>query len=834
MELPFVKHIFSTHNSRSVAASLAVVMAFSAGCRHFKPYGDIKDARPAPADGSAAHQPSNRVDQSQSPFGTDGGEGPSALARASESAQPSLDELLASDDWISPVTLDAGAEYRWRHAAEAGLMAAGDAHRAQLYGALQSPNEVIAANATIVLGRFGEKAVFDRLAAAVHSSSLREPQRCAAAEVLARFDDPRTKEVLRESIERNGTSATRRTEASLPKLHATLIRGLARHVDPADDVRFREALKSPVGQVRRAALAAWAEGKNGHVPIEAIDLRTDSDQFTRVAALDMIARRNVPRAIEYLTRALADYESQVKLAAVAGLGEVNENEARDTLRQLLQDRSERIREAAVVALARQGDVASVLTAAEDKSWRVRRAVAAALADWPTAEASTVVAQLLEDRSTQVQQEVVNTLVRWPLEGAGPLLLEVLEKSTYAARLEAADYLKTHWPPAAGYAVDAPPERRGAMLADLRTQWTRQFGDVRLDRTVETAHDDAGDRTVSPQRLEQVAHAIASLNQPQQTPNQTGQALARLDAFGEDLIPALSQLVRQRGLIVPERVYRDVLPRHSDVFETLARLVTPEVAGRRVASARLVEQAADNGLGPLEMERLATLVITDPDELVWRNVLSAIANESEEPAARIAYAALSHPDAEVRRRGCIFLEAHPSNRHAPALVAALADRNGAVQRAAAAALGRCGELPDPAPLESFLNSTDETLQLLAARSLTMLGHPSGNAALERMLHHPDHRVRRGAAAAVGELGPPQGLIYVPTLIGLLDDRLDVRHAALESLEKIAGRNVAVEPGEVTLSSDEVKVRWQRWWESRQQTGIRAGTVREAGIGRPAGR
>ncbi len=61
-------------------------------------------------------------------------------------------------------------------------------------------------------------------------------------------------------------------------------------------------------------------------------------------------------------------------------------------------------------------------------------------------------------------------------------------------------------------------------------------------------------------------------------------------------------------------------------------------------------------------------------MVWQNVLTAVAAEGSEPAIRLAYTAIGHPAAEVRRRACEHLAAHPSPAHAEVLLPALQDAN----------------------------------------------------------------------------------------------------------------------------------------------------------------
>jgi len=61
-------------------------------------------------------------------------------------------------------------------------------------------------------------------------------------------------------------------------------------------------------------------------------------------------------------------------------------------------------------------------------------------------------------------------------------------------------------------------------------------------------------------------------------------------------------------------------------------------------------------------------------------------------------------------------------------------------------------------------------------------------------------------AMGEL---EDAVFLPALMVLIDDRRDVQLAALISLAKIAGRDVANEDGTAVLPDEQVR-RWKRWY------------------------
>ena len=334
-------------------------------------------------------------------------------------------------------------------------------------------------------------------------------------------------------------------------------------------------------------------------------------------------------------------------------------------------------------------------------------------------------------------------------------------------------------------------------------------------------------------------------------------VAALVDFGPGLVEALEQLACDRQQLLPEVIYRDVLPHYGEVFIALDQLESPDVAERRRAAGRLAELGHERPLGRLAVQRLAQLAVAEPDPLVWQRVLTAVAGDGSEPSIRLAYAAVSHPSPEARRRACEHLAAHPHPGHVQMLLPALDDPNHTVVCAAVRALGALGRrgaldrggatagLPssargvDPvapphcwtsqqchpvtpshclaiqqchAPLQRLLRTSDEHLRLETAIALVQLDDPAGTAALQRLAYSSDTRIRLQAAVAMGNTADSA---HVPTLIHLLDDSLAVRRAALEGLSKIVGPQEWEFDDQRPASTSERVGRWKQWFERREQ-------------------
>ncbi len=503
-----------------------------------------------------------------------------------------------------------------------------------------------------------------------------------------------------------------------------------------------------------------------------------------------------PQARQFLSEALRDTDLNVRFAAIAGLGALGDLQSQATLKNLAKDRVDGIRAEAVQALAHAGAKQAVLEAAHDTSWRVRLRVARALAGYTGRDGAAVAAKFLDDASAEVQRQTVAGLAQWPLEQAGPLLLAAMGKATFVTRKTAAEQLASRWPPAAEFSADGPLPRRQELLAKLQIRFQQQFSPIDRDALRQALAAPRPAAKVTPEQVDRVGQLLQQ------------QDLRGLREFGPGLVGALEQLVVDRQQNLPEAVYRDVLPQCQPVFATLVRLASPEVAMRRQAAGELIVLTQNQPLGRLAACRLSQQVAAETDPLVWQSVLTAVASDPSEPAARLACAAMSHPSDEVRRRACQHLAAHPDPAYVRVLLPALQDQSHAVVVGAVRALAAIGRLDDRQPLRQLLRSDNEEVQLEAAVALARLGDAKGVAALDCMACSDAPEIRAAAARAMGELANAS---FTGTLVHLLDDhRVTVSRAALLSLPKAAGRDVAQSADGSPVGTAEQIRRWKQWY------------------------
>ncbi|MBN2580864.1 MAG: HEAT repeat domain-containing protein [Pirellulales bacterium] len=719
--------------------------------------------------------------------------------------------------WIH--STDPQAAFRWYNPRLEEILNRPAERRPDLTALLSDPDPGVSANAAIAAGREKLPAACTPLGDAIRAPDLPAPMRCAAAEALGHIPTTAARSELQQlldqygqfrkdqpsaregdspffSAKKSGQSPGSRRAPYFGKLHAELLRGLARHVDPGDDLRFRDALHSPSAEVREAALSVWAVGKRGALPIEAADLRTSRDTRVRAAALTALAARRHPRALEYLTAALRDQNLEVRIAAVRGLGVLGTPEALTMLQKLLKDRSMMIRGAAVTALAEAG-AASALEAATDDSWRVRAKTAEALADFPTPDGAAVAEQLIVDRSLSVQTATVKALESWPVERSGPLLLKALAESAFATRKAAAEQLAAGWPAAGEFSPDAPATRRAEIIERLRLEFAAEFG-AQTAPAVRPAGYQEASRGISPREMQDVAENLERKN------------YAALRAYGDRLVPALEQWRFRYERPLPEAVYREVLPQCDPIFEVIDRLGATDQRQRRQATAELAHAAAKKPTSRLALDRVRQLLLNQQDPLTWQTVLTGLSDVDQPPVHEIACVGLGHGAAEVRLRACEYLAAHPLPEDAPALLTALKDRQAEVVCAAVRALSASGGAADGRPFRDLLGATSGEVQLAAAEALAQTGDPAGKSSLERLACSPDPLVRARTAQAMGRYPDPA---FVPPLIRLLSDKNTVAHAALGSLPKVVGKDVSQPPGQPPPTTTERILRWKRWFEKQ---------------------
>ncbi|HZZ72794.1 MAG TPA: HEAT repeat domain-containing protein [Pirellulales bacterium] len=673
--------------------------------------------------------------------------------------EPAAANEFADEHWIAAIPdkgTAAARGWRWRNLAleqwELKYADQQDQKRETLARAVRDKSSVVAANAAILLGRASDPQAMAPLLKAIEDPTLKQPLRRAAAEALGAL--PPKKGVL--ALHTALRAIERKIGLAQPAynfdLNAELLTTLAELRTADEEPEFTRALEKSEPQARVVALERWAQPGETPLPAKALDLCQDADPRVRLAAVHALMARPSTFGEDPLLRASRDPKLEVKLAAIAALGKLHSDQARQALEQLLVRDGELVRAAAATALIEAGSPTAIFTAGADKSWRVRIAAAAGLATFQADYPLALVKKLLQDPSGDVERAAIAAIASWPLATAGPLWLAELDSSAYASRKAAAIQLAEQWPPAKDYSADAPAERRAARVIELRQKWGDQFG--------------------------------AAIGSPPS-------AAHREPAAAQIKAPELDSTLRQ----------------------AISRLDSPDLAERREAVQQITQAAARQPLHDDVLAACVQKIIPSQDPTVWQAIFSALAEDRRPAVVDLACAGLSHPSADVRRRACEVLAAAGRAENAPALVASLSDAQIAVQIAAAKALGRIGTAREAKPLAELLSSSDRTVRVTAATSLLRLQPAEAAAALERLTYDRDERIRRQAAEAMGQSDNAE---FVPTLIRLLDDRPSVQLAAVAGLDQLLGHDTLppAEPDAASETADRRARRWKAWHAAQQ--------------------
>ncbi|MDZ4821109.1 MAG: HEAT repeat domain-containing protein [Planctomycetota bacterium] len=793
-----------------LAATLLLLCAVGTGCgfingspRWAKLFSADND--PLPADSSPAADKAAAKAQADP-----------QLAKATSSHLLDTSAALADPNWVtivSPESTSTSEEspFTLRHFGLDSVLAREDAQQI-LKAALKSPSEVTRVNAAIGLGHIKQSSAVPRLVEIVRGEQLKLTTRQAAVESLSAMQSPTAASAISQLTSHYGAYQGAARQRYVPALHASLLRAAAQ-AGVADLQKHAVAgLHSPAVEARLAAVNACQKLDPKLLPSDIFVYAADVDPRVRSAALRLLTAATHEQAQECSERGLKDIDLTVRTTAIECLGKLGGPANQKSLTALLSDSSELIRATAITQLASYQDLALLDPVLADKSWRVRAAAAEALATLPPEKARPLGEKLLRDPSSEVQKRVISAVTNWPMEQAGPLLLTALEKRSPLLRRAAAEQFQDRWPEVAdetariiaGQQVD---------IAALTQRWQAAFSKQSLVTVTAEQPEFAANENApaSGHNLVELAELVRQFQQSAPGEYTWNEQYARLSVWPE-LCKDLEQLYGGHAVEIPAAILEQVLPRQDQRFAALERIRSGSESEGRIAMASLLELAEAEPLPRFGLRRLAEILEKQPDAELWELSLKMIASAASPDALRIATAAASHPTAEVRRRACVYLGEHPSQRAGEVLLRTLKDDNAAVVEAAVVALGSQSLISDYKPLEQLLLSPALPLRVRVAASLSRLGAESGMKALARLSNDTSPGVRLQSAIAMGEVASTMATLpgtdaWTAELIRLLDDpRADVRRAALHSLPSVAGS--AAPDAEATAEQ------WKEWYSQQR--------------------
>ena len=763
--------------------------------------------------------------------------------------------LAKSGGWMgTPVPKQDKVPWNWYHPQIEEILAWPKENDRAIRLSLQKKEPVSATNAAICLARCGDTSGVSILIGAIRSPRLDMSLRAAAAEAFASLDSSvQTVQKLIDEFSDEGKTPR-------PVLYRELITGLARHVDPAGDTRFLKALRSQDVDVRNAAIEAWKKSQGKVLPDEVVHLAADSSEKNRCAVMHALGTHDHPQRMHYLDSGLRDINYLVRIAAVESLGQIGTQEAIDRLQESTKSNSPIVRAAAVRSFAQAGRSELALPLVKDEAWQVRLAVAEALPKIPSGKALEAAGELLHDRTPRVQQEILSSIKGWPLAQSGPLLLDAIENLSFHSRQEAITQLASQWEPARNFPRHAPEDVRKRAIIELRSEFQKAFGSLDQYAANPVEQDTSSSKPVQidPELILRAKRLIAKHDDPRCASADRYQIRQMIrNDLGRDPLAVLEHLVFEEHQDLPEAFYTTVLPDLDPTFDILYKmqiqtkpvsswLKSQASLSRRRAASKLIRLTAERQPSRLALDRLAELMLQETDPLVWRSVMIALADNGSESMLQMVRIAIGHDSSDIRRRACEWLAAHPDPDHFHLLKPALNDSDLGVKVAAVRAVVAGGKLKDSAPLQNMLDDTqassvvrnlppannppptasqkeieplkkllgdtNEELRVEVAYALAAFGDENGVQAIKQLAQSRDANVRQKAAEAMGRLEDPR---YTSFLIQLLDDHLNVRRAALNSLPKTVGHEVPAAGNYQPQTTAEITARWKEWYANHNR-------------------
>jgi HEAT repeat protein len=500
-----------------------------------------------------------------------------------------------------------------------------------------------------------------------------------------------------------------------------------------------------------------------------------------------VAHRDGDRHAEAIRNALQSPAAPVRMEATRAYLIGRHSPPRELIDRAADDVAS-VRAVAIQALAQTQHAeaqACVLRALSDYDLTVRLAAIEALGVLPAAENAARLNELRESSTDVIRAAAVKALAARGDVGA---VVGAVEDKSWRVRSAVAESLLK-----LSYTKREPLARAlvGDASLEVQRRLVRALADWPLDEAIPLLLTAIEGRTAATRRdateqLQARWPAAAELS-----PHASREALAAESARLREVWQQDYGAEVARRMAMPSEVAA-TSDAHA-VAAIIERLATKSSHERRAAARELALKYRETRLPEEALERLRELVEAETDALVWNDVLLFIGHDGRAAAADLAAIAASHPAGDVRRRACSYFGEHPSSRAAHVLLNSLADEDANVVREAVRSLGNQGVVPDLAPLEALLTSTDSLVRLEAAAALSRLGSPEGVPALLRLTHHQDPLVRRQSATALGAalnqpqprqpINDAQRREAIAELTRLLNDKADVRRAAGAILQEI---------------------------------------------------
>lgn len=646
------------------------------------------------------------------------------------------------------------------------------------------------------------------------------------------------------------TQLLQRPDISL-ELRSELYCGLARFMPPAEIPSLEQTLDSsdnstrPPKTLRRAAIdaciihglavypagqkltpsPAHSQDRNNEFkaaawPANIMQVRWDIDSEMRwkFGFWSVLIRH--PDAESILTSQLRDADLLVQNKAIESLGLLGT----ETALELLISQTKRLQVSSRVSATKgltPWGVQYLAPLKNDTSSMVRLTVAEGLSNTPSPEAALLLQSLVHDRNTEVQLSVVDSISHWPDELAIPLLLEGIQEGAYKTRRKSIIQLIDRTGSGGSISIEASRAERIAAVRKLiqEKQLPSGLSDQLMKHGLQSPHQINNTRIAVIQ-----AHFQDVVNQPRES-TQYHHAYQELSNITTNEITVLEKLILDTSVEIPSEIYSDLLPELNPNYAALNQLTSSQVSDRRKAAQELYLDSQKKSLSPVIVKRLRTLMTHEHDRLVWRIVMSSIAQDSYEDTAQLALLAINHNWPDIRILGCDYFGAHRLPQYAHWLMPLLNDKNKSVQLAAINALGLChnpiaitgiqnsSQDQTAAPsLRALLTHSNARIRFQTVVALSRLGDIEGMQEMVRLSNDPLNSTRLDAIREMGNSG--QTRFVEPMIQSAWTER---NHATLKellsSLQKLVP--TAEQPSDLNplqSHSEQAKI-WMDWWQKQ---------------------
>jgi len=580
----------------------------------------------------------------------------------------------------------------------------------------------------------------------------------------------------------------------------TQLKGLLIPDKKKDDIPLRTAAATTLGDFGPDAKSAVKTLKA---------LLAEKDGGLKLAVVHTLGKigPDAKDAIPELLEVLLDPNANVKLAAMEAIGKIGAESklAAKGLGELVNDPNAQVANAAIDGLAKIGKTGmpALAQGLKNKDPGRRLTILKALVA-NKADASTAVPQLLElanDQNAEIKA-LAKTLFSSLGKGAVVELLKLLKDKDQleTTRLTAAEALsklepdKEHLVELVALLKDPKVEVRRAS-AEALSKLGPEVMDAFPELIAAMGDKDEAVRTALGLAIKSTGRKgvpkLQEMLAKEKDPAAKASLILALGAMGplakdslDDLTKYMSdpnEEVKKAAIASLEKIGKDSVP-------ALLKLLESKEAPIRVGAILALGEAGVQA--KVAMPTLADLIVKDADATVRRSALVALKSiggmELKDHVAKVGQA-LKDQDKDVRAQAAVTLAdigaaAEPA---IPGLVAALADKEDLVAKAAGETLGKLGG-PAVNPLVEALKDGNPVVRRYATMALKEIGAKAKNAVpmLIDALHDQDVATRQFAALALNEIGPDAKAATIDLVYAMLRDKdKDVRNNSALALLRV---------------------------------------------------